>query len=100
MSEQLLHQILHKLDHIESEQQSMKSDIQSMKSDMQLMKSDIQSMKETDAKLDALSMDVHKLHGEVASVKTKQERLEIIVEKLSARSLEQESEIRSIRLAK
>lgn len=55
---------------------------------------------ETDAKLDALSMDVHKLHGEVASVKTKQERLEIIVEKLSARSLEQESEIRSIRLAK
>lgn len=110
---------------MKSDMQSMKSDIQSMKSDMQSMKSDILGLKETqglmqtqlqetneivrairnrqeetDAKLDALSMDVHKLHGEVASIKLNQDRLEKIVEKLSVRSLEQESEIRDIRLAK
>lgn len=110
---------------LRSDMQSMKSDMQSMKSDMQSMKSDILGLKETqglmqtqlqetneivrairdrqeetDAKLDALSMDVHKLHGEVASIKLNQDRLEKIVEKLSVRSLEQESEIRDIRLAK
>lgn len=34
MSEQLLHQILQKLDHIESEQASMRLDIQGVKSEM------------------------------------------------------------------
>lgn len=108
MSEQLLHKILQKLDHIEVEQASMMTDMQTMKTDMQTMKSDMEIMKtdmgtvksdildlkeshglmqiqlnetnaivrairdrqaETDAKLDALSMDVHKLHGEVACIK-------------------------------
>lgn len=160
MSEQLLHQILQKLDHIEVEQASMKTDMQTMKTDMQTLKTDMQNMKtdmqnmksdmrtmksdieimksdmgtvksdildlkesqglmqiqlnetnaivrairdrqeETDAKLDALSMDVHKLHGEVASIKEGQERHEKILEKLSLRSIEQEADIRELKLAK
>ncbi|WP_435922743.1 hypothetical protein [Paenibacillus sp. DYY-L-2] len=146
MSEQLLHQILQKLDHIEVEQASMKTDMQTMKTDMQTMKTDMQTMKsdieimksdmgtvksdildlkesqglmqiqlnetnvivrairdrqeETDAKLDALSMDVHKLHGEVASIKEGQERHEKILEKLSLRSIEQEADIHELKLAK
>lgn len=146
MSEQLLHQILQKLDHIEVEQMSMKTEMQTMKTDMQTMKSDMQTMKsdieimksdmgtvksdildlkesqglmqiqlnetnaivrairdrqeETDAKLDALSIDVHKLHGEIASIKEDQERHEKILEKLSLRSIEQEADIRELKLAK
>ncbi|MEK4513111.1 hypothetical protein [Paenibacillus sp. FSL K6-2524] len=125
MSEQLLQQILQKLDNIEVEQQSMKSDMQSMKSDMQSMKSDILSLKgtqglmqiqlnetntivrairdrqdETDAKLDALSMDVHKLHGELIFLKEGQERHERILERLSLRSIEHEAEISGLRRAK
>lgn len=153
MSEQLLHQILQKLDHIEVDQASLKTDMQTMKSDMQTMKSGMQTMKsgmqtmrsdmeimksdmqimksdildlkesqglmqiqlnetnaivrairdrqeETDAKLDELSMDVHKLHGEIASIKEDQERHEKILEKLSLRSIEQEADIRELKLAK
>lgn len=132
MSEQLLHQILQKLDHIEVEQASMKTDMQTMKSDMEIMKTDMGTVKsdildlkeshglmqiqlnetnalvrairdrqeETDAKLDALSMDVHKLHGEVASIKEGQERHEKILEKLSLRSIEQEADIHELKLAK
>ncbi|MDN4066414.1 hypothetical protein QYF50_00795 [Paenibacillus vini] len=132
MSEQLLHQILQKLDHIEAEQSSMKSDINSMKSDMNSMKSDMQTMKadilglketqelmqvqlgetnaivrairdrqdETDAKLDALSMDVHKLHGELTSVKATQDRHEKILDKLATRSIEQEADIHQLKLAR
>lgn len=125
MSEQLLHQILQKLDHIEAEQSSMKSDMNSMKSDMQTMKADILGLKETqelmqvqlgetnaivrairdrqdetDAKLDALSMDVHKLHGELTSVKATQDRHEKILDKLATRSIEQEADIHQLKLAK
>lgn len=132
MSEQLLHQILRKLDQIEAEQSSMKTDFQSMKSDMQSIKTEMQSMKadivglkesqelmqtqisetnsiarairdrqeETDAKLDALSMDVHQLHGELSSIKVTQERHEKILDKLSLRSIEQEADIHDLKLAK
>ncbi len=132
MSEQLLHQILQKLDHIEAEQTSMKSDMHTMKSDMQTMKLDMQTMQadifglketqelmqvqlgetnaivrairdrqdETDAKLDALSMDVHKVHGELSSVKSTQDRHEKILDKLATRSIEQEADIHQLKLAK
>lgn len=80
MSEQLLHQILQKLDHIEAEQSSMKTDILGLKETQELMQVQLgetnaivrairDRQDETDAKLDALSMDVHKLHGELTSVK-------------------------------
>ena len=132
MSEQLLQQILQKLDRIENEQQAMKSDMGSMKSELGSMKSELGSMKselgslketqalmqsqlsetnaivrairdrqeETDAKLDALSMDVHKLHGELTHLKEGQERHERILEKLSLRSIEQETDISALRRAK
>ncbi|WP_227011599.1 hypothetical protein [Paenibacillus lutimineralis] len=132
MSEQLLQQIIQKLDRIENEQQAMKSDMGSMKSELGSMKSELGSMKselgslketqalmqsqlsetnaivrairdrqeETDAKLDALSMDVHKLHGELTHLKEGQERHERILEKLSLRSIEQETDISALRRAK
>lgn len=132
MSEQLLQQIIQKLDRIENDQQAMKSDMGSMKSELGSMKSELGSMKselgsmketqalmqsqlsetnaivrairdrqeETDAKLDALSMDVHKLHGELTHVKEGQERHERILEKLSLRSIEQETDISALRRAK
>ncbi|GAA0407833.1 hypothetical protein [Paenibacillus motobuensis] len=132
MSEQLLQQIIQKLDRIENEQQAMKSDMGSMKSELGSMKSELGSMKselgslketqalmqsqlsetnaivrairdrqeETDSKLDALSMDVHKLHGELTHLKEGQERHERILEKLSLRSIEQETDISALRRAK
>lgn len=54
---------------------------------------------ETDAKLDSLSMDVHKIHGELSSIKSGQERHEKILVSLSMRSLEQETEIRDLQKA-
>lgn len=132
MSEQLLQQIIQKLDRIENEQQAMKSEIGSVKSELGSVKSELGSMKselgslreiqalmqsqlsetnaivrairdrqeETDAKLDALSMDVHKLHGELTHLKEGQERHERILEKLSLRSIEQETDISALRRAK
>lgn len=55
---------------------------------------------ETDAKLESLAMDVHKLHGELSSLKQGQERQDKILESLAMRSLEQETELREIRRAK
>ncbi|KIO56704.1 hypothetical protein B4064_0153 [Caldibacillus thermoamylovorans] len=55
---------------------------------------------ETNTKLDALSMDVYRLHGEVLSLKDGQERQERILEKLSLRSIEQEAEIRDLKRIK
>lgn len=110
---------------IKSEMQTMKSEMQTMKSDMQTMKADIQSVKgtqelmqtqldetnaivrairdrqdETDAKLDALSMDVHKLRGDFVLLQEGQERHEKVLEKLSLRSIEQEADISALRRAK
>lgn len=55
---------------------------------------------ETDAKLDALSMDVHKLHGELVTLNERQERHERILERLSLRSIEHEANISGLRRAK
>lgn len=125
MSEQLLQQIIQKLDRIENEQQAMKSEMGSMTSELGSLKSELGSLKETqslmqsqlsetnaivrairdrqeetDAKLDALSIDVHKLHGELTHLKEGQERHERILEKLSLRSIEQETDISALRRAK
>lgn len=110
---------------MKSEMQTVKSDMQTIKSEMQTMKADIQSVKgtqelmqtqldetnaivrairdrqdETDAKLDALSMDVHKLRGDFVQLQESQERHEKVLEKLSLRSIEQETDISALRRAK
>ncbi|MFZ2462943.1 MAG: hypothetical protein WAW77_04830 [Caldibacillus thermoamylovorans] len=103
---------------IKDSQQSMQTEIKSMKSEIKdikesqyLMQTQLNEtneivrairhrQEETDAKLDALSMDVHKLHGEVLSLKDGQERQERILEKLSLRSIEQEAEIRDLKRIK
>jgi len=103
---------------IKDSQQSMQTDIKSMKSEIKdikesqhLMQTQLKEtneivrairhrQEETDAKLDALSMDVYKLHGEVLSLKDGQERQERILETLIIRSVEQEADIRDLKRTK
>ena len=118
--------------------QGMKTDIEGMKTDIEGMKTDIKGIKqeqqlmkiqldentqmiraiydrqeETDARQEALTMDVHKLHGEVTAIKEEQAlysdilqklaegqaRQEKILERLSVRSIEQEADILAVRRA-
>ena len=98
--------------------QDMKTDIQDIKNEQQVMKSQLNEntemiraiydrQEETDARQEALTMDFHKLHGEVASIKEEQTlhseilkqladgqtRQERILERLSLRSIEQEAKL-------
>ncbi|SOB99240.1 hypothetical protein SAMN05880501_102171 [Ureibacillus xyleni] len=108
---------------------SMKDEIHSMKEDIHSMKEDIHSLKETqylmieqlnetsqivlairdrqeetDAKLDALSMDVQQLHGKVSdhdeSIKLLteiQKQQQQLLETLSLRSINHETELRYLK---
>ena len=87
MSEQFLQQILGELKEIKTEMKEFKTEMKELKTEMNEFKTEQQSMKaqlnentqltraifdrqeETDAKLESLTMDVHKLHGEVADIK-------------------------------
>ena len=46
---------------------------------------------ESDAKIDALAMDLHKVIGHVTAIQENQERHERLLEKLALRSIEHES---------
>lgn len=54
----------------------------------------------TNAKLDALSMSLHEITGEVTSLKQGQERQDKILESLALRSLEQETDLRDLKRIK
>lgn len=129
MSEILLQQILSELKGMKTEIVGMKTDIEGIKTDIEGIKTEQQIMKvqlnentqliraiydrqeETDARQEALTMDMHKLHGEVASIKEEQSlhsdilqklaegqvRQEKILERLSVRSIEQEADILAVR---
>lgn len=96
---------------MQTEMKSMKSEIKDIKESQHLMQTQLNKtneivrairhrQEETNTKLDALSMDVYRLHGEVLSLKDGQERQERILEKLSLRSIEQEAEIRDLKRIK
>lgn len=74
MSEQLLQQILQKLDNIEVEQKSMKSDMQSMKSDMQWMKSEMQSMK---SDMQSMKSEIQCMKSDILSLKETHKLMQI-----------------------
>ncbi|WP_203246306.1 hypothetical protein [Sporosarcina beigongshangi] len=80
MSEQLLQQILGEFKEMRTEMQEFKTEMQGFKTEQQSMKAQLDEntqltraifdrQEETDAKLENLTMDVHKLHGEVAEIK-------------------------------
>ncbi|XID94940.1 hypothetical protein ACF3MZ_10665 [Paenibacillaceae bacterium WGS1546] len=46
---------------------------------------------ESDAKINALALDIHKVIGQVTSIQENQERHERLLEKLALRSIDQES---------
>ena len=71
-----------------------------MNENTQLIRTIIDRQEETDAKLEAMSMDVHKIHGELQSLKDGQERQDKILESLALRSLEQETDLRDLKRIK
>lgn len=66
MSEKLLLDILSELKFMREELSSVKSQTEE---NTQLLQAVIHRQEESDAKIDNMAMDVHKLHGEVAAVK-------------------------------
>jgi hypothetical protein len=103
MSEQLLQQILEKLNNIESEQQAMKSDQQAMKSDIQFMRQDVNNVKinmatkEDVADIPAIRVAVLEAIDTVNRIENTQVQHERILDLLSRRSIEQEAELRRIK---
>lgn len=66
MSEKLLMDILSELKFMKEELSSVKAQTEE---NTQLLKAVIHRQEETDAKIDNINMDVHKLHGEFAALK-------------------------------
>lgn len=77
-----LQKLNQRMDNTEGELQKLNQRMNQMEDELQLIKEQIKEttditrvirdrQEETDAKLDALSMDVNKLHGEIADVKTR-----------------------------
>lgn len=64
---------------------------------LQLTKAIMHRQELADAKLEALTLDVHKIHGMMTAFQASQERQDKILEILSLRSLEQEGTIRDLR---
>lgn len=104
MSNDLLKQILNKLENIEAEQQNMKLCQQSMKAQLdentRLTRALYDRQEETDAKLTSLAEDMNFMKGEMTYLKQGQERHEKILESLAMRSLEQETELRELKRIK
>lgn len=98
--------------------QPIKEDLQALKGDFQTLKGDFQTLKagqselqqfghaisdpqeENNLRLEALTMDVHRLTRDIASLKQTQARQEEILETLALRSLEHETDIRILKQAK
>ena len=97
--------------------QTLKGDVQVLKTGFQKLESDVQNLQagqselyqltraiydrqeETDARLEALTMDVHKATGDITSLKQVQARQEKIMSTLALRSLEQETDLRELKHA-
>lgn len=95
----------------------LKTDVEVLKTDMHKLKTDVQVLEsgqgelhqltraiydrqeETDARMESLTMDVHKATGSVTSLKQGQERHEKILGSLALRSLEQETDLRELKHA-
>lgn len=67
---------------------------------LQIVRSIRDRQETTDAKLDALTMEVHKIHGELTSIKKEQDRHNKISTSPALHSLEQETELRELKQAK
>lgn len=101
MNDKKLNLILNELKELRSEQQGMKNEIETIKTQLeentQITKAIHHRQEETDAKLEGLSLDFAKLHGEVVSTKTSIDQL--IEDQKSINELlgEHEISIRSLR---
>lgn len=118
MSEPLLMQILEELRSVKEMQQTMQGTQEAMQGRMDAMQETQELMQiqlketnqivsailnrqdETDAKLDSMAMDIHKLRGDVTELKEGQERQDRILELLSVRSLDQETQLSALKRVK
>lgn len=93
---------------IKEEVNGLKKEVSVMKEDLIIVKSQLDENTQltkaihhrqeiTDTKLENLSDDVHKLQGELSSLKEGQVRQDKILESLAMRSLEQETELRALK---
>lgn len=82
---------------IKEEMQTIKGEVQTIKSQVnentQLLKAVIQRQEETDAKLDAISTDVHKLHGEINYIKEEMSDIKTTVDFTYQKTTKNELEI-------
>lgn len=103
--------ILQKLDVLEAGQKKLDAGLKALETGQTTLDAGLKEIyqivralwdrqEETDAKLDSISMDVHKLHGEVTSLKEGQDRQDKILQSLAMRSLEQETELRELKRVK
>ena len=117
-TEQMFKRLLKEIQSIQDDVQGVKDEIQGVKGEIQVVKKDLCQMKsqlhenteltkaihyrqeEIDAKVENLAMDVHKLRGELTSLKEGQARQDKILESLALRSLEQETDLRDLKRIK
>ncbi|MCM3476198.1 hypothetical protein [Caldibacillus thermoamylovorans] len=96
---------------LKGDMQTIKDEVQTLKGDMQTIKCEAQTIKsqvnentqllkavihrqeETDAKLDAISMDVHKLHGEINYIKEEMSDIKTTVDFTYQKTTKNELEI-------
>lgn len=107
MSEQILKEILEGMQsltktvgNIETDQQTMKTDMQNMKSDIQFIKVDMQNMK-SDIRFikeeqQQIKQAVLETNETVIRIEAKQEHQQIVIDLLSARSIDQEASLKQI----
>ncbi|WP_409344481.1 hypothetical protein [Paenibacillus sp. MBLB4367] len=117
--------ILHKVDRIQNDVEVLKTDVNSLlagQSELyQIYRALRERQDESDAKLDAMAMDVHRMHGDITSLKdgqfamqsditelkegqrimlSIQQEQQKILERLSIRSVSQEADIAELRRIK
>ena len=104
MSEQLLRKILEEIQSVKETQNLTQTQLTETN---QIVRAIRDRQENTDAKLESISMDVNKIHGEIISIKETQqlliqgqERQDKILESLALRSLEQETELRELKRIK
>ena len=108
MTKELLRQILNEVKDIKSEVSDVKNDVNDVKNEQQSMKNDLQTMKatqelmqaqlnETNISLESVAIHVNFIIGEVKEIKDNQEKQGKVLESLSLRSLEQETDIRVLK---
>jgi hypothetical protein len=103
MSENLLNQILDKLNTVIHEQQEMKQEVSEIKGDVGILKGDVGNLKETVAtkkdveEFPTVKSVIYDIGDTVDRIEAAQEKHERTLDLLARRSIDQEAEIKRIK---